>query len=130
MAGHQSDAPAERILGSGWELSVFRQNDRLFLGMPVDSGYVSMDFEFDLAQADLASLQGSRARCKLLEFILHERLQRRMTRRDFDGMEDEVQTVIKTVLHGSWACLAAAISDAPNPERVHFRLKQAGIDMG
>lgn len=117
----------QRVLGTGWELSVFRCDDRLILGMPVENHAVGASFDFDISEGDLAVLRDSLTRRKVLEFILHDRLQRRMERRDHAGAQDEVRGVIARVLHGSKADLQAEIAASPMPEHVLYRLQQSGI---
>ena len=117
----------ERLIGTGWELGVFRGPEGLVLGIPVESGHRSFGFEFAISARDLAVLESDPYRRKALDFILHETLQPRLTRGDHAGLAPEVQPIIATVLHGTQTQLEQAINAAPNPAYIRHRLREAGF---
>ena len=117
----------ERLVGEGWELGVFRRDGGLVLGIPVESGHRNHSFEFPLAEADLAVLQQAPYRRKALDLILHERLQPRLTRGDYEGIEAEIRPVIQAVLHGPQADIAQIIDASPNPLFIRLHLQAAGF---
>lgn len=119
-----------KLFGRGWELSVFQDEDGLVLSLPVDSGFMTRSFEFYIKESDLEALQGSRLRHKVLEFILHERLQTRMAEEVLRSVEEEVSPVIQAVLHGNADHLNEAVSASPNSEHVRYRLNEAGLTLG
>ncbi|MBK4366524.1 hypothetical protein JJQ04_21080, partial [Enterobacter hormaechei] len=43
----------QRLMGDGYEPYVNKLNDRLIYSLPVESGFVSFYFEFDISQTDL-----------------------------------------------------------------------------
>lgn len=119
--------PAERLVGTGWELGVFRQGGALVLGIPAKSGHRSFDFECAISEADLAVLRASPYRRKALDLILHERLQPRLTRGDHAEVEAEMRPVIAAVLHGDRARIAEIIDASPNPAFIRQNLRIAGF---
>ncbi|CAH0291378.1 hypothetical protein ACLEXY_22675 [Enterobacter ludwigii] len=43
---------SQRLMGEGYEPYVEQQGDRLTYSLPVDSGFVSFNFTFDLRQTE------------------------------------------------------------------------------
>ena len=66
---------AQRLMGEGYEPYVEQQGDRLTYSLPVDSGFVSFNFTFDLRQTDLDVLLSSDYRRAVLEITAHTLLQ-------------------------------------------------------
>lgn len=82
-----------RLLGDGYEPHVEQSGDRLTYSLPVDSGFVSFSFTFDIRQADVDILLADDYRRAVLEVIAHTVLQRstlpgnaRYTQEDFDSL--------------------------------------------
>ncbi|WP_158665093.1 hypothetical protein [Ensifer adhaerens] len=117
----------ERLLGTGWELSVFRENGRLLIGIPVDCGHWSKGFDFEASESDYEVLRQDIYRWKTLEFILHERLQQRMGNNDYENIEDEAHAVIRRILHGSGDDVEHEISVSPNATFIRIQLQKAGL---
>lgn len=113
-----------KLLGQGWELSVFQDDAGLFMSIPVDSGFASRSFAFRISQLDLDALRRSEFRRKALEFILHDRLQRRM---GGEGVEEEMRPVVNGVLHGSEGAIERLTAASPDPDFIRFRLREAGL---
>ena len=120
----------ERLIGTGWELGVFRGPEGLVLGIPVESGHRSFGFECAITDADLAVLDRDPYRRKALDLILHERLQPRLTRGDHHNIEPEIRPVIRAVLHGPQDGIARIIADTPNPGFIRQHLQAAGFPGG
>ncbi|MCE1501845.1 hypothetical protein LWU40_08755 [Enterobacter hormaechei] len=100
----------QRLMGDGYEPYVNKLNDRLIYSLPVESGFVSFYFEFDISQTDLDVLLSDHYRRAVLEVTAHTRLQhstlkghKRFTQNDFDNL-------IVTTLHESQEHLSALIS--------------------
>ncbi|TKW68292.1 MAG: hypothetical protein DI616_04130 [Paracoccus denitrificans] len=117
----------ERLVGDGWELGVFRQQGKLVLGVPVESGFKNFGFEFEIGPQDLAVLKRDAHRRKALDLILHDVLQPRLTCGDHGGTASEVLPIIATVLHGTADQLEQAISSAANPGYIRQKLREAGL---
>ena len=97
-------------MGDGYEPYVNKFNNRLIYSLPVESGFVSFHFEFDILQTDLDVLLSDHYRRAVLEVTAHTLLQRstlkghkRFTQNDFDNL-------IATILHASQEHLSAFIS--------------------
>ncbi|MBD9647121.1 hypothetical protein IB267_02025 [Ensifer sp. ENS09] len=118
----------ERLLGEGWELSVFQEDGRLSMGIPVDCGHWSKSFDFDVSERDYEVLLRDRRRRKTLEFVLHERLQDRMAKNDYENLENEMHGVIRTVLHGSAVDVEREISASRSAGLIRIRLRDAGFE--
>jgi len=101
----------QRLMGDGYEPYVNKFNNRLIYSLPVESGFVSFYFEFDIRQTDLDILLSDHYRRAVLEVSAHTLLQRstlkghkRFTQNDFDNL-------IATTLHASQEHLSAFISN-------------------
>ncbi|WP_313773147.1 hypothetical protein [Enterobacter huaxiensis] len=99
-----------RVMGEGYEPYVEQLGDKLIYSLPVESGFVSFHFEFDILQTDLDVLLSDHYRRAILEVTAHTLLQRstlkghkRFTQNDFDNL-------ITTTLHASQEHLSAFIS--------------------
>lgn len=100
----------QRLMGDGYEPYVNKFNNRLIYSLPVESGFFSFHFEFDILQTDLDVLLSDHYRRAVLEVTAHTLLQRstlkghkRFTQNDFDNL-------IATTLHASQEHLSAFIS--------------------
>ena len=101
---------ATRAMGEGYEPYVEQLGDKLIYSLPVESGFVSFHFEFDIRQTDLDVLLSDHYRRAVLEVSVHTVLQsstlkghKRFTQNDFDNL-------IATTLHASQEHLSAFIS--------------------
>lgn len=101
---------ATRVMGEGYEPYVEQLGDKLIYSLPVESGFVSFHFEFDILQIDLDVLLSDHYRRAVLEVTAHTLLQRstlkghkRFTQKDFDNL-------IASALHASQEHLSAFIS--------------------
>ncbi len=117
----------EKLIGEGWELSVFKDGERLHISIPVDSGFASKSYHFKISQHDFSVLRGNRYRRMALEYLLHEMLQPRLTRGDVGATDKECNAMIAIVVHGSATAIERAIGTSRNTGRVRRRLEQAGF---
>ena len=99
-----------RVMGEGYEPNVEKLGDKLIYSLPVESGFVSFYFEFDIRQTDLDVLLSDHYRRAVMEVTAHTLLQhstlkghKRFTQNDFDNL-------IATTLHASQEHLSAFIS--------------------
>jgi hypothetical protein len=65
-----------RCLGDGYEPHVDAIDGRLIYSLPVDSGHVSLSFEYEIEASDLAVLLDDVYRRAVLHWVLHTKLQR------------------------------------------------------
>lgn len=101
-----------RRMGDGYEPHVDQCGDLLTYSLPVDSGFVSFSFSFDICQADLNILLTDAYRRAVLEVIAHTLLQHstlqgnaRFTQSDFDSL-------IANTLHSTNDALQCFITQA------------------
>ncbi|EOZ4640810.1 hypothetical protein F1543_05180 [Enterobacter cloacae] len=99
-----------RVMGEGYEPYVEKLGDKLIYSLPVESGFVSFYFEFDILQTDPDVLLSDHYRRAVLEVTAHTLLQhstlkghKRFTQNDFDNL-------IATTLHAPQEHLSAFIS--------------------
>ncbi|ENT6841107.1 TPA: hypothetical protein N5O30_001623 [Enterobacter kobei] len=99
-----------RVMGEGYEPYVEQLGDKLIYSLPVESGFVSFYFEFDIRQTDLDVLLSDHYRRAVMEVTAHTLLQhstlkghKRFTQNDFDNL-------IATTLHASQEHLSVFIS--------------------
>lgn len=117
----------EKLLGEGWELSAFKDGERLHISIPVESGFASTSYNFQISQQDFSILKESRYRRMALEYLLHEMLQPHLTRGDVGATDKECNAMITNVLHGSATAIERVIGKSRNAGRVRRRLEQAGF---
>ncbi|MCP2123163.1 hypothetical protein [Enterobacter mori] len=108
----------QRLMGDGYEPYVNKFNNRLIYSLPVESGFVSFHFEFDILQTDLDVLLSNHYRRAVLEVTAHTLLQsstlkghKRFTQNDFDNL-------IATTLHASQEHLSAFISQINREQNI------------
>ncbi|MHA0875603.1 hypothetical protein [Enterobacter pasteurii] len=65
-----------RLMGDGYEPYVDKLDDRLIYSLPVESGFLSFNFEFVICQVDLDVLLSDHYRRAVLEVTAHTLLQR------------------------------------------------------
>lgn len=89
--------PPGRLLGEGYEPHVDAMDGRLSYSLPVDAGFVTTSFAFDIAPADLDILLADPYRRAMLAATAHTVLQRSMipgrpevSRADFDELKRRV----------------------------------------
>ncbi len=98
-----------RLMGNGYEPHVERSGTHLTYSLPVDSGFASFSFTFEICQNDLDILLSDDYRRAVLEVIAHTLLQcstmkgnDRFTQGDFDCL-------ITDILHSTSDFLQAFI---------------------
>ena len=115
------------LLGDGWELSAFKDGERLHISIPVESSFASKSYDFEISHQDFSILKESRYRRMVLEFLLHEMLQPRLTQGDIGATDKECNAMITIVLHGSATAIELAVETSRNTGRIRRRLEQAGF---
>jgi len=85
-------------MGEGYEPHVTQEEGKLTYSLPVDSGFISYNFAFEISRDDLDILLSDDYRRAVLEIIAHTVLQRstlkgydRFIQKDFDNL------VVKTL---------------------------------
>ncbi|WP_296240247.1 hypothetical protein [uncultured Enterobacter sp.] len=99
-----------RVMGEGYEPYVEQSGDKLIYSLPVESGFVSFHFEFDILQTDLDVLLSDHYRRAVLEVTAHTLLQRSMLKGHKRFTQNDFDNLIATTLHASQEHLSAFIS--------------------
>ncbi|QND13250.1 hypothetical protein HB775_04655 [Rhizobium leguminosarum bv. trifolii] len=87
---------SRRCLGDGYEPHVDAIDGRLIYSLPVDSGHVSLSFEYEIEASDLAVLLDDVYRRAVLHWVLHTKLQRtiidtaKISQTDFRALLSEI----------------------------------------
>ncbi|WP_336818779.1 hypothetical protein [Cedecea sp. MMO-103] len=109
-----------RLLGDGWEPHVNQEGERLIYSQPVESGFISHSFDFEILPADLDVLRTDDYRRAALEVIAHTLLQHstlrgnlRFTQRDFDCL-------VANTLHTSSDFLPVFIARVNREHNIHI----------
>ncbi|MBY2913091.1 hypothetical protein [Rhizobium leguminosarum] len=85
-----------RCIGDGYEPHVDDIDGRLIYSLPVDSGHVSLSFEYEIEAGDLAVLLDDVYRRAVLHWVLHTKLQRtiidtaKISQNDFRALLSEI----------------------------------------
>jgi hypothetical protein len=85
-----------RCLGDGYEPHVDDTDGRLIYSLPVDSGHISLSFEYEIEAGDLAVLLDDVYRRGVLHWVLHTKLQRtiidtaKISQTDFRALLSEI----------------------------------------
>lgn len=97
-----------RRMGDGYEPQVWQEGDRLTYSLPVDSGFTSFDFTFDIQQRDLDVLLADDYRRAVLEIVAHTLLQCSTIRASFT--QSDFDTLVADTLHSPHDVLQALIA--------------------
>ena len=117
----------ERILGTGFELGVFREGAGLLLGIPVANSHVDRSFDFPISEEDFAVLAADPYRRLSLFLILHEMLQPRVRAPNEGATDTECQDVIERVLHGEIQDISKTIANSRSEVFIRNQLEKAGF---
>lgn len=90
-----------RLMGEGYEPCVNKLGNQLFYSIPVESGFASYDFIFEINQNDLNILLSDDYRRAVLEIIEHELLQFSKTRKNSNFSQNDFNQLIMNTLHAS-----------------------------
>lgn len=90
-----------RLMGEGYEPCVNKLGNQLFYSIPVESGFASYDFTFEINQNDLNILLSDNYRRAVLEIIVHELLQFSITERNNNFTQNDFNQLIMNTLHTS-----------------------------
>ncbi|MEH7836071.1 hypothetical protein V7796_09720 [Rhizobium laguerreae] len=89
----------KRRMGDGYEPDVDDIDGRLIYSLPVDSGHVSLSFEYEIEAGDLAVLLDDAYRRAVLHWVLHTKLQRTVTGMAVEISQADFRALLSEILH-------------------------------
>lgn len=98
-----------RRLGDGYEPHVDERSGRLIYSLPVDSGFASASFAFEISSDDLDVLLADPYRRAALEVVAHAVLQRSMQAGRAQVTPADFHALVRSMLHSSAPELEAEI---------------------
>ncbi|MEI7377207.1 hypothetical protein [Dickeya chrysanthemi] len=99
-----------RLMGAGYEPHVEQLGNQLTYSLPVDSGFVSFIFTFEIRQADLDILLSDDYRRAVLEVTAHTLLQRSMTKGNERFTQNDFDELVMNTLHSTFDFLQMFIA--------------------
>ena len=96
-----SDEPSIRRLGEGYEPHVDEHDGALAYSFPVDSGFVSASFSFEIQEADLAVMLNDPFRRAALDITTHTVLQRSMQIGSKKVTQSRFTALVAQILHST-----------------------------
>ncbi|MGH6613560.1 hypothetical protein [Sphingomonas sp.] len=98
-------------MGDGYEPHVDERDGALTYSLPVDSGFVSAAFSFDIRQADLDILLADPYRRAVLEVIAHTILQRSLLAGSTKVTQQAFDDLVSRALHAPSVALEEYIAE-------------------
>ncbi|MBY5557467.1 hypothetical protein HFO41_03430 [Rhizobium leguminosarum] len=89
----------KRRMGDGYEPHVDNIDGRLIYSLPVDSGHVSLTFEYEIEAGDLAVLLDDAYRRAVLHWVLHTKLQTTITGMAGEISQADFRALLLEILH-------------------------------
>ncbi|MBY3464388.1 hypothetical protein HFN80_10235 [Rhizobium laguerreae] len=89
----------KRRMGDGYEPHVDDIEGRLIYSLPVDSGHVSLSFEYEIEAGDLAVLLDDAYRRAVLHWVLHTKLQPTLTGMAGKISQADFRALLSEILH-------------------------------
>ncbi|MEH7907824.1 hypothetical protein V7798_09835 [Rhizobium laguerreae] len=89
----------KRRMGDGYEPHVDDIEGRLIYSLPVDSGHVSLSFEYEIEAGDLAVLLDDAYRRAVLHWVLHTKLQTTITGMAGEISQADFRALLLEILH-------------------------------
>ncbi|MBY5633239.1 hypothetical protein HFO39_00215 [Rhizobium leguminosarum] len=89
----------KRRMGDGYEPHVDNIDGRLIYSLPVDSGHVSLTFEYEIEAGDLAVLLDDAYRRAVLYWVLHTKLQTTITGMAGEISQADFRALLLEILH-------------------------------
>lgn len=117
----------QRRMGDGYEPHVDDVDGRLVYSLPVDSGFVSASFSFEVEQVDLVVMLSDPFRRAVLEVVAHSVLQRSMICGNPPVTQADFRRLVDQTLHTSGDMLEVYIAqiDQDYNMRVEYFVRSA-----
>lgn len=115
--------PPVRRMGDGYEPHVDEVAGRLIYSLPVDSGFVSLSFSYEVQEADLRTLLADPYRRAIMEVVAHTLLQRSMIRGNPEVTYTDFRRLMDRTLHSLPHDLATFVAEIDRDHNIgveHF----------
>ncbi|RXT23782.1 hypothetical protein B5P46_17715 [Rhizobium leguminosarum] len=111
----------KRRMGDGYEPHVDDVEGRLIYSLPVDSGHVSLSFEYEIEAGDLAVLLDDAYRRAILHWVLHTKLQRTITGMAGEISQADFRALLLEILHSPIDNVEQLIQAVNREHNIHLQ---------
>ncbi|CAK08851.1 hypothetical protein ELG83_15155 [Rhizobium leguminosarum] len=120
--------PGKRRMGDGYEPHVDDVDGRLIYSLPVDSGHVSLSFEYEIEAGDLAVLLNDIYRRAVLHWVLHTKLQRTVIGTAEKISQADFRALLSEILHSPIDNVEQLIQAVNREHNIHLQY-YIGLDL-
>ena len=120
--------PGKRRMGDGYEPHVDDVDGRLIYSLPVDSGHVSLSFEYEIEAGDLAVLLNDIYRRAVLHWVLHTKLQRTVIGTAEKISQADFRALLSEILHSPIENVEQLIQAVNREHNIHLQY-YIGLDL-
>ncbi|MGO6987468.1 hypothetical protein [Rhizobium johnstonii] len=117
-----------RRMGDGYEPHVDDVDGRLIYSLPVDSGHVSLSFEYEIEAGDLAVLLNDIYRRAVLHWVLHTKLQRTVIGTAEKISQADFRALLSEILHSPIENVEQLIQAVNREHNIHLQY-YIGLDL-
>ncbi|MBY5319587.1 hypothetical protein ACCS54_32575 [Rhizobium johnstonii] len=118
----------KRRMGDGYEPHVDDVDGRLIYSLPVDSGHVSLSFEYEIEAGDLAVLLNDIYRRAVLHWVLHTKLQRTIIGTAEKISQADFRALLSEILHSPIDNVERLIQAVNREHNIHLQY-YIGLDL-
>ncbi|WP_246787333.1 hypothetical protein [Rhizobium leguminosarum] len=118
----------KRRMGDGYEPHVDDVDGRLIYSLPVDSGHVSLSFEYEIEAGDLAVLFNDIYRRAVLHWVLHTKLQRTVIGTAEKISQADFRALLSEILHSPIDNVEQLIQAVNREHNIHLQY-YIGLDL-
>ncbi|MGO7833612.1 hypothetical protein [Rhizobium johnstonii] len=118
----------KRRMGDGYERHVDGVDGRLIYSLPVDSGHVSLSFEYEIEAGDLAVLLNDIYRRAVLHWVLHTKLQRTVIGTAEKISQADFRALLSEILHSPIDNVEQLIQAVNREHNIHLQY-YIGLDL-
>ncbi|MGO7727923.1 hypothetical protein ACC713_10510 [Rhizobium johnstonii] len=118
----------KRRMGDGYEPHVDDVDGRLIYSLPVDSGHVSLSFEYEIEAGDLAVLLNDIYRRAVLHWVRHTKLQRTIIGTAEKISQADFRALLSEILHSPIDNVERLIQAVNREHNIHLQY-YIGLDL-
>jgi hypothetical protein len=116
-------------MGDGYEPHVDEIEGRLIYSLPVESGHLSLSFEYEIDVADLAVLLSDTYRRAVLHCVLHTKLQGTVIGMAREISQADFRLLVSRILHSPMDDVERVIATINREHNIRLQY-YIGLDMG